>query len=114
VIHRAGGGTTLLLSFRKDKQVELVSQQQPDVILSLLGKARTLNYDGVQQELQVENIPAGILASFCPSVDYWLGTEDQAADSEHCEHDTVDSGRSNQWAASESDLCRIAWSFWYC
>jgi len=75
VIHRPGGGTTLLLSFRNSEQVELVSQQQPDVILGLLGKARTLNYDKVQQELQVENIPPGILASFCPSVDYWLGNE---------------------------------------
>jgi hypothetical protein len=81
VIHRAGGGTTLLLLFRNGKQVELVSQKQPDVILGLLGKARTLNYDGVQQELQVENIPAGILASFCPSVDYWLGTEHETRNS---------------------------------
>jgi hypothetical protein len=66
VDRRLGGGTTLLLSFRNSEQVELVSQEQADFILGLLGKARLLNYDGVQQELRVENIPPGILASFCP------------------------------------------------
>jgi hypothetical protein len=75
VIHRPGGGTTLVLSFRNVEQVELVSQEQADFILGLLGKAHTLSYDRVQQELQVENIPSGILASFCPSVDYWVGNE---------------------------------------
>ncbi|MGC2626380.1 MAG: hypothetical protein WA269_06040 [Candidatus Udaeobacter sp.] len=81
VIHRPGGGTTLLLSFRNGEQVELVSQEQADLILGLLGKARSLSYDRVQQELQVEEIPPGILASFSPSVDYWLVNEQKIRNS---------------------------------
>ena len=75
VIHRPGGGTTLLLSFRNSEQVEMVSQEQADFILGLLGKTRTLNYDGVQQELRVENIPPAFWPLFAASVDYWLGNE---------------------------------------
>ncbi len=67
--------TTLLLSFRNSEQVEMVSQEQADFILGLLGKTRTLNYDGVQQELRVENIPPAFWPLFAASVDYWLGNE---------------------------------------
>jgi hypothetical protein len=79
VIHRLGGGTTLLLSFRNSEQVELVSQEQADFILGLLGKARPLNYDRVQQELRVENIPPAFWPLFAPSVDYWLGNEQKTS-----------------------------------
>jgi hypothetical protein len=64
VIRRPGGGTTLLLSFRNSEQVDMVSQEQADFILGLLGKTRTLNYDGVQQKLRGEHSPS-IVASFC-------------------------------------------------
>ena len=53
----------------------MVSQQQADFILGLLGKTRTLNCDGVQQEIRVENIPQAFWPLFAASVDYWLGNE---------------------------------------
>ena len=75
VIHRPGGGTTLLLSFRNSEQVELVSQEQADFILGLLGKARTLNYDRVQQELQWRTVPKHSDLFLPRASDYWLGNE---------------------------------------
>lgn len=57
VIHRPGSGTTLLLSFRNSEQVEMVSQEQADFILGLLGKTRTLNYDGVSKSFEWRTFP---------------------------------------------------------
>ena len=65
VIHRPGGGTTLLLSFRNSEQVEMVSQEQADFILGLLGKdANAQLRRSAARASSGEHSPS-ILASFC-------------------------------------------------